>query len=82
MGNEVNYVQTVNVLTVEEVNGLAFLLVENGDQYIGASDFLLAGRLDTEHRPLQYTLKAQRRLGITIRITFRQQGGGIFNKLA
>ena len=73
MGNKVNDIQAMNVLTVKEIDCLALLLVEDGNQHIGPGHFLLAGRLHTEHCPLQYPLKAQCGLGIALRIGVRQQ---------
>ena len=42
------------------------LLAIDGDQHVGAIDFLFAGRLDMQNRTLDDTLEAERRLGVDI----------------
>jgi hypothetical protein len=65
VGDVVDHVEPRHVLLVEQVDRLAVLLAEQGDQHVGAGDLLLAGGLHMEHRPLQHPLKAQRRLRLT-----------------
>jgi len=79
VGDEIDHVQTGDVLLIEQVDGLGVLLAEQGHQHIGAADLLLAGGLDMEDGPLQDALEAQRRLGLTVGIR-RQQGRGLVDE--
>ena len=42
MGNKIDDIQAVNILAVEEIDGLAFLFIEDCHQHVGASHFFLA----------------------------------------
>ena len=72
VSNEIHHIQAMDILTVEEIHCLAFLLIEDGHHHIGAGHFFLAGRLHAEHRTLQHPLEAQGWLGIAVRVAFRQ----------
>ena len=82
MGDKIHHVQAMDILAVEEIDCLAFLFVKDGHQHVGAGHLFLAGGLHAEDGALEHTLEPQGWLGITIRITFRQQRGGVLNKLA
>ncbi len=79
VGNVVHHIQTGDVLLVEEIGRLGFLLAEDRHQHIGASDFLLAGGLHVKDRALQHTLKTQGRLCVAAR-GFNMQGRGLFQE--
>jgi hypothetical protein len=62
----VHHVEAADVLLVQEIHGVRFLLAENGDQDIGAGDFLLAHALDVQHRALDHALETDGRLGVDL----------------
>jgi hypothetical protein len=62
----VDDVEPGHVLAVEEEHRVTLLLAEYRDQHVGDTDFLLAARLHVEHRPLQHSLEAERRLHLTL----------------
>ena len=72
MGNKVHHIQAVDILTIEEIDRLAFLLIEDGHHHIGAGHLFLAGRLHAEHCTLEYPLEAQGWLGVAVRVAFWQ----------
>jgi hypothetical protein len=41
-------------------------LAVNGDQHVGAIDFLLAGGLHVQDGPLDHALETERRLGVDV----------------
>ncbi len=79
MGNEVDHIQPGDVLLGEKIDRLRLLLAENGDQNIGAGDFLVARRLHMQHSALQHPLKAQGGLGFA-GVVGRQQRRGFLEK--
>ncbi len=58
MSDVIDDVNAGDILLLEQKHRLAFLLTENRNQHIGASDLTLARALNVEHRPLQYSLEA------------------------
>ena len=60
----IDRVVTGHVLLLQEVGGMAFALGKDRDQHIGAGHFFATGRLDVDHRALDHTLEARRRLGV------------------
>ena len=78
--DEVDDVDTRNLLLLEEKHSLTFLLAENRDQNICSAHLALAGALYVEYRALQHALKAQRWLGLTLLILLRDQRRGGVNK--
>src|SRR3989344_2236479 len=64
--NIIHHIETADVLLVQEINRVRFFLAENGDQDIGAGDFLLAHALDVQHRALDDALEADGRLGVDL----------------
>ena len=64
MRHEIHHVEAADVLLVQEIHGMGFLLAENGDQDIGAGNLFFAHALDMQHRALDHALEADGRLGI------------------
>ena len=64
---------------MQKVNRVGVFLAKNGDQHIGAIDFLFARGLNMQNRPLDDALKTERRLRIDIVIS-RNGGGVLRNK--
>ena len=54
------------ILRLKEINRLAFLLREDGDQHVGSSDLSFARALHVEYRSLQNALETQSRLCINL----------------
>ncbi|MCY1540382.1 hypothetical protein D9M68_760180 [compost metagenome] len=52
VGDVVDDVDTGHALLLQQEYGLTLLLAEDGDQYVGACDFTLAGTLHVEYRAL------------------------------
>ena len=66
MSDEIDHIEARYVLRLEEVNRLAFLLREDGDQYIRTGDLGFAGALHMEDSALQNALETQSRLCINL----------------
>jgi hypothetical protein len=64
--DEVDHIQTRNVLHAQEIRRVRLFLAEYRDQHVGNRDLFLAARLHVEHRPLQHALEAQGRLHVAI----------------
>ncbi len=64
MGDVVNNVESRDVLCFEVVHRLAFLFTKQRNQYVGASNFLLATALDMKHGTLNNALKAKCGMGV------------------
>ena len=64
MGDIVDRVIAGHVLLLQEIGGVALPLREDGNQHIGAGDFLAAGGLDVDDRALDHALEAGRGLGV------------------
>ena len=70
--DEINHVQPGDFLLLQVINGVRVLLAENGDQNIGAVDFLLAGGLHVENGALDDPLETQRRLRVNVFFAFHR----------
>ena len=57
-------------MLLEVVDGVRVLLAKDGDEDVCAVDFLLAGRLNVQDRPLDYALETERRLGVDVVFAF------------
>ncbi len=77
--NIVDDFETGNILFLQEIDRLGFLLAENGHQHVSTVDLTFSGRLYVENRTLQDALEAQRRLGLTF-LGHRHQGRGFIQK--
>ena len=68
MCDEVHHIEPRYALLMQVINGVRVFFTKDGDQHIGAGDFLLAaaGRLHVHDGALNHALKAQRRLRIDI----------------
>jgi hypothetical protein len=68
VGDEVDHVQPRHALLVQVVDGVRVLLAEDGDQHVGAGDFLLAvaSGLHVHDGALDHALEAERRLGVDL----------------
>jgi hypothetical protein len=66
VGDEVDHVQARDALLVQVVHGVRVFLAKDGDQHVGAGDFLLAiaGGLHVHDGALDDALEAQRGLGV------------------
>ena len=64
MSDKIDHIEARYVLRLKEVNRLAFLLREDGDQYICTSDLGFARALYVEYSSLQNALEAKSRLRI------------------
>ena len=64
MRDEIHHVQSRYPLLMQEVNRMRIFFTKNGNQHVGASDFLFAGALDMQDGALDDPLKSQRWLGI------------------
>src|SRR5512138_157350 len=72
--DEIDDVETCNVLHREQVRGVRVLLAENGHEHVRSGDFLLAARLDMEDGPLQHTLETERGLDLAIVVFLEARG--------
>src|SRR5690606_3007550 len=68
MGNKVNDIDARDILLLEQVHRLAFLLTENRYQHVGTGNFALAGALHMKNSALQYALEAERGLSFPLLI--------------
>ena len=64
MSDKIDHIEARYVLRLKEVNRLAFLLREDGDQYICTGDLGFARALYVEYSSLQNALEAKSRLCI------------------
>src|SRR6266853_3733986 len=64
MADVARKVVACHALFLHERRGLAVTLGENGDQHISAGNLLSSGGLHVDHRALDYTLEASRRLRV------------------
>ena len=62
--NIIHDIKAGDVLFVQEVDHMGFLLREYCDQHIGAGDLFLAGTLDVQDGALDHPLKSQCGLGV------------------
>ena len=62
----VHHVEARDALLVEEVDRVRILLAVDGDQHVGAGDFLLAGRLHVQDGALDDALESERGLGVDL----------------
>src|SRR5580698_2145594 len=74
----VDDIETSYMLAIEQEHGVALLLAENRDQHVSNTNFLLAARLHVEHRTLQYSLEAQRRLYLAL-LPFLESRSGLID---
>ena len=81
MRDVVHYVEARDVLLVEKVNGLGFLLAVDGNQDIGTRHLFLARRLYVEYRALQDPLEPEGRLRFPSIVT-RKQGRGFLEEVS
>ena len=51
-------IEAAHVLLLEEIDGVALALGEQGDKHVGAGDLVAAGRLDVQDRALDDALEA------------------------
>ena len=73
VGHKVDHINAGNALFLQDIYCLAFLLAENCDQYVSPGYFFLTRGLHMKHRPLQYPLETQSRLGLAFTVTARDQ---------
>ncbi len=68
MRDEVHHIKTGDALLVEVINGVRIFFAKDGDQHIGAGDFLLAvtGGLHVHDGALDHALETQRGLRIDV----------------
>ena len=68
VGNVIDHVQACDALLVQVVDGVGVFFAKNGDQHVGAGDFLLAaaGGLHMHDGALNHPLETQRGLRIHI----------------
>jgi hypothetical protein len=64
--DEVHDIEARHALALQEVHRVRILFAEDGDQDVGACDFLLARRLDVQDRALDHALETERRLGVDL----------------
>ncbi len=81
VGDVVDDINTGNALLFKQEHCLTFLFAENRHKHVGACDFTLTGALYVEHSTLQYPLKAQRRLSLTVLVMHGDQWRGGVDKL-
>jgi hypothetical protein len=62
--DEIHHVEAGDALALQEVDRVGVLFAEDGDQHVGAGDFLLAGGLHMQDGALDDALEAQGRLGV------------------
>ena len=84
MGNEVDDIESRDVLHAEEIHGLRLFFTENGHEHVAARHLFLATRLHVEHGALQHALETERRLhvGLVIIPEQRRLLVDAFNQLA
>jgi hypothetical protein len=68
MRDVVDDVQPRDALLLQEVHGVRVLLAEDGDQHVGAGDFLLAGTLHVQDGALDHALEAERGLRVDLAV--------------
>ncbi len=66
MRDEIHHIKARDALFLQEIDGVRVLLAVDGDEHIGAIDFLLAGRLDVQDGALDDALETERRLGVDV----------------
>ncbi len=74
--DEIDDVEPGHALLVQVVHGVRVLLAEDGDQHVGAGDFLLAvaGALHVHDGALDHPLETERRLGVRFRVRRQDRG--------
>ena len=74
--DEVDDVEPGHALLVQVVHRVRILLAEDGDQHVGAGDFLLAvaGALHVHDRALDHALETERWLGVRLRVRRQDRG--------
>ena len=77
MRHEIDDVEPRDIGAIQQVHGVALLLAEDRDEHVGDADFLLAGRLDVEHRALQDALEAERGLDFAIFVVRQARRGAV-----
>ncbi|MCY1171418.1 hypothetical protein D9M73_115280 [compost metagenome] len=68
VADEADRIETAHILLLQEIDGVAFALAEQGDQHIRAGHFIAAGGLHMQDRALDDALEARGGRGV---------GGGI-----
>ena len=81
MRDVVDDIQAGDVLAIEKIHRLRFLLAEDRDQHIGAGHLFLLRGLHVKNGPLQHPLKAERRLSLAA-LLVHDQRRGFFEKAA
>ncbi len=71
----VDNIEAGHAALVEEIDRVRFLLAEDGDQHVGAGDFLLAGGLDVQDGALDDALESLR--GLRVGVGVRRQAGRV-----
>ena len=64
----IHHVEAADVLAVQEINRVRFLLAVDGDQRVRAGDFFLAHALHVQHRALDHALEADGGLGVDLAV--------------
>ncbi len=74
--DEIHHIEARHPLLVQVIDGMGILLPENGDQHVGAGDFLLAvaGRLHMHDGALDHALEAERGLRVGLGIGRQDRG--------
>ena len=77
MGDVVHDVDARDVLLLEEIDSLAFLLGEDRDKHVCPGHLLAARGLDVEHGSLEDALEAERRLCLAFLVAggYQRSGG-------
>ena len=75
--DEVDHVEARDLGAIQQVNRVALLLAEDGDEHIGDADFFLARGLHMEHGTLQDSLEAERRLHFAVFVVRQAWRGAI-----
>ena len=66
MSDEIDNIEARYVLCLKEINRLAFLLREDGDQYICSGDLGFARALHVEYSSLKNALETKSRLRVNL----------------
>ena len=75
--HEIDHVEARDLGAVQQMDSVALLLAEDGDEHVGDADFLLARRLHVEHGALQDALEAQGRLHLAVFIIRQARGRSV-----
>ncbi len=80
MRDEIDDVEALDVLQIEEVDGLRLLLAEDGHEHVDRRDLLPRARLHVEDRALQHALEAERRLDLGLFFLAAQPRRGLLDE--